>query len=235
MWEPQWPALTAAHLVVRADFRGFGSSPQPAERFSHARDVISLLDELGIERAALVGVSLGGQVALEVALARPELVTALVLVGAALPDHEWSETVRTYGDEEDAALERGDIDAAVEANLRMWVDGPYRGPEVVDPEVRDAVAAMQRRAFELQLPVADEAEEELLVPDLGARLGEIRAPALVLVGDADVSDMHDIGRRLRRELRDARSATIQGAHVPSMEHPRKFEALVLDFLAGIPA
>ena len=71
--------------------------------------------------------------ALEVAIARPELVSALVVVGSPLPGHDWSETVRRFGDEEDEALVRGDLDAAVEANLRMRVDGPRRGPNEVDP------------------------------------------------------------------------------------------------------
>jgi pimeloyl-ACP methyl ester carboxylesterase len=232
MWEPQWQPFAAIHRAVRCDLRGFGRSPLPPEPFSNARDLIELLAELGIERAALIGASLGGRVALEVAVARPELVSALVLVGAVLPAHDWSETVRTYGAAEEQALERGDLDAAVEANLRMWVDGPYRGPEAVDPAVRATVGEMQRRAFELQLPVADQAEEELLVSDLDERIGEIRAPTLVLVGQADVSDVHEEAERFRREIADARYASIRGAaHVPNMERPGEFNEAVLTFLA----
>ncbi len=75
-----------------------------------------------------MGVSLGGRVALEIALARPDLVERLVLVGTGLPGYAWSDTVRRYSEEENAAIARGDLDAAVEANLRMWVDGPNRSP-----------------------------------------------------------------------------------------------------------
>ncbi len=233
MWEPQWRTFPQAHRTVRCDLRGFGRTPLPAERYSNARDVAELLDRLELGAAALVGVSLGGRVALEVALARPELVDRLVLVGAGLPDHAWSDAVRRYGEEEEAALARSDLEAAVEANLRMWVDGPRRRPHEVDPAVRRLVAEMQRCAFELQLPVWDEAEEELLVPDVGSRYVELRVPTLVLVGGEDVSDMHTLAERLASGIPGARKEEIPGAaHVPSLERPEEFDRLVLTFLGA---
>lgn len=236
MWNPQWQTFPPAHRTVRCDLRGFGRTPQPPERFSHARDVVELLDRLELGPAALVGVSLGGRVALEVAVARPDLVERLVLVAPALPGHAWSEAVQRYGEEEEAALERGDLDAAVEANLRLWVDGPRRAPQDVDPAVRRFVGEMQRRAFELQLPAWEEAEEELLVTDLAGRLAEIRVPTLVVVGTEDVGDMHAIADRLAAGIPGARRAGIENAaHVPSLERPGDFDALVLPFLAGASA
>ena len=83
-------------------------------------------------------------------MARPELVSALVLVAPGLPGHEWSEELRAQWAEEEAAFESGDLDAAVEVSLRTWVDGPRRSPDEVDPEVRARVGEMQRRAYELQ-------------------------------------------------------------------------------------
>jgi len=76
--------------------------------------------------------SLGGRVALEVAVAHPQVVDALVPADAALPGFAWSEELRSFWAEEDAAVERGDLDAAVEVNLRMWVDSPRRSPAMVD-------------------------------------------------------------------------------------------------------
>jgi 3-oxoadipate enol-lactonase len=231
MWEPQWETFTRAHRVLRLDLRGFGRSPLEAGRFSNARDLIETLERYGFERSALVGVSLGGRVALEVAVARPELVTALVLAAPGLPGEEPTDDVRAAWVEEEAALEAGDLDEAVEINLRTWVDGPRRSPEDVDPAVRERVGEMQRRAFELQLPVGDKAEEELLVPNLAQRLGEIGAPTLVVVGEEDVPFMHAIAERLGREIPGARHVTIADtAHVPSMERPREFDELVLGFL-----
>jgi len=129
------------------------------------------------------------------------------------------------------ALERGDIDAAVEVCMCTWVDGPRRKPEDVDPAVRARVAEMQRRAYELQMPVWETAEEEPLVSDLSDRLGEIGAPTLVLVGEEDLPDMHEIANRLERELPNTQRASIADtAHVPSLERPREFDQLVLPFL-----
>jgi 3-oxoadipate enol-lactonase len=232
MWDPQWKAFSAAHRAVRYDMRGCGRTPIEEFPVCFGRDAIGLLEQLRIARAALVGVSLGGRVALEVAVARPDLVTALVLVGAGLPDHEWSEDVTSFRAEEDAAVERGDLEAAVEAGLRTWVDGPRRGPEGVDSAVRAAVADMTRRSLELQLPVWDQFKEDRLVPDLDARLGEVEAPTLVIAGEEDVADIHAIAERFLREIAGARFAAIAGAaHFPNMERPAEFNELVLAFLA----
>ncbi len=219
MWDPQWATFTRSYRVLRYDMRGFGRSPIEAGHYSNASDLIELLDRHGLEDVSLVGASMGARVALEVALARPELVRVLVLVEPGGPGHEWSD------------LAAGDLDAAVEVNLRTWVDGPRRRPEDVAAGVRDRVAEMQRQAFDLQVPVLETAREELLVPDVAERLGELEVPTLVIVGEEDVADIELIAERLVREIPDARLATIaDAAHVPSMERPEEFDALVLGFL-----
>jgi 3-oxoadipate enol-lactonase len=236
MWDPQWRSLAGSCRLLRHDMRGFGRSPLPPQPYSNARDLLDVMDAAGIDRAVLVGTSLGGRVALEVALAAPDRVSALVLVGSGLPDHEWSQAVRDYGAAEDAAIERGDLDAAAELNVRFWVDGPRRDAAQVDASVRDHVRAMQRRALDLQVPVWEDAEEELRVPDLGERLGEIRQPALVLVGEVDQPDIHAIAARLGEGLPNATSATIPAAaHLPSLERPEPFDRLVTEFLVSAPA
>jgi 3-oxoadipate enol-lactonase len=233
MWDPQWEKFTRSHRVLRFDFRGYGRSPLEPGPYAGGRDVIDLLDRYGFERTALVGVSLGGRVALEIALAAPERAAALVLVGSGLPGHEWSEEMKATWEEEEAALRAGDLDAAVEVSLRAWVDGPRRRPDDVDAEVRARVAEMQRRAYELQLPV-EEDEEELLVEDVSERLGEIKAPTLVLTGEEDRPDIQAIADRLAREIPGARRAAIANtAHVPSMERPEAFDQLVLGFLGSV--
>jgi 3-oxoadipate enol-lactonase len=231
MWDPQWETFRPSHRVLRYDMRGFGRSPVGPGSYSNADDLIDLLEQQGVAKASLVGVSMGGRVALEVAIARPELVDALVLVGAGFPGHDWSAEMNAADEAEMAALKRGDLDAAIEVALRTWVDGPRRRPEDVDSDVRARVAEMQRRAYELQLPVWETAAEEPLVSDLSERVGEVDAPTLVLVGEEDVRDMHEIAGRLERELPNARRASIANtAHVPSMERPREFDQLVLPFL-----
>jgi 3-oxoadipate enol-lactonase len=232
MWEPQWGSFAAHYRLLRCDFAGFGRTPLDGLRVAYAQDVIELLDGLGVERAGLIGASLGGRVALEVAVARPDLVAKLVLVASGLPGLDWSEEVRTYGAAEDEAVARGDLEAATELNMRMWVDGPRREAADVDPLVRAAVAVMQRRALELQAPHWEQIEEDMLVPDVATRLGEVEAPTLVLVGDEDVGDMQLIARRLTAEIPVARVASIPGAaHLPSLEQPAAFDELVLGFLS----
>ena len=233
VWDPQWASFEG-YRRVRFDLRGFGRSPVGESPLTHARDVIELLDGLGVSGAAFVAGSLGGRVALEVAVARPDLADALVLVGSGLPGEEWSEEVRASWDAEDEAVRRGDLDGATEVTLRLWVDGPGRSPEDVDPDVREAARAMQRRALELQAPVWDTHDEEALVPDVADRLGEIRVPTLVLVGEADVPEIRRIAGKLGGAIAGARSGTIpRAAHLPHLERPADFDALVLPFLAEV--
>ena len=132
---------------------------------------------------------MGGTAALELALERPELVSALVLVGSGLPGHDWSDAVRAFQAEEDEALARGDVDAAIDANLRLWLAGPHRGLDDVDPGARSLVAEMLRQAIANWLPVLESAEEEPFAADVSGRLGEIGCPVLVLVGEEDVEDI----------------------------------------------
>ncbi|TMK77480.1 MAG: alpha/beta fold hydrolase [Actinobacteria bacterium] len=232
MWDPQWRTFPRSYRTVRYDQRGFGRSPIEPGVFSHARDLVDLLDELGLERTSLVGGSMGGRIALEVAIAHPDRVEKLVLMDPGLPGHAWSEETREGWAEEEAAIEHGDLDAAVEVNLRMWVDGPGRSAADVDPGLRERVGEMQRRALELQMPVGEDAREELLVPDIRERLGDVRAPTLVLTGEEDRDDMQSIADLLVERIPDTRRASIpHAAHVPSLERPDEFDRLVLDFLS----
>jgi pimeloyl-ACP methyl ester carboxylesterase len=231
MWDTQWDSWTHGNRVLRFDLRGYGRTPLEPGPYASARDVLELLDGHGFEQAALVGVSMGGRVALEVALAAPERVRALVLVGSGLPGHDWSDEMQAAWQEEESALRAGDVDAAVDSVLRTWVAGPGRRLVDVDPEVRASVAEMQRRAFELQTV---EPDEELLVEDVAQRLGDVATPTLVLVGDEDQPDIRAISERLAREIPHARLETISDtAHVPSMERPEEFDRLVLGFLESV--
>ena len=231
MWEPQWRTFPSAHRTVRYDMRGYGRSPIHPGKFSHGGDLVGLLDEVGLERTSLIGGSLGGRVALEVAVSQPERIERLVLMDPGGPGGDWSEETQAGWEEEDAALERGDIDAAVEVNLRMWVDGPHRSPSEVDADVRARVGEMQRRAFELQLPVIETAREEPLVPDLADRVGEVQAPTLILTGDEDRDDMQALANKLAERIPNAQRTSIpRAAHIPSLERPDEFDKIVLEFL-----
>jgi 3-oxoadipate enol-lactonase len=232
MWDALWPSLTSYRDVVRMDLRGFGASTAaPRRALSHVQDVLDTLVELKIRRAHLVGASLGAGVAVEAAASRPRLVASLLLTGpGGSLIAEVAPQLREFVGAESSALARGDLDAAVEANLRWWVDGPYRKPGEVDPTVRDLVRQMQRRAFE----VAEEwdgVEEVELDPPVLDRLAEVVAPTLVLVGSLDLDAIHATARQLADGIAGARRVDWPNvAHLPSMERPRDFFALLRDWL-----
>ena len=231
LWDPQWPTLGKSFRTLRCDLRGFGDSPASSGPFSNGGDVLELLDHHGVERAVIVGGSLGGRVAMEVAVEQPTRVAGLVLVSPALPGHDWSDQVRTFGDDEDDALGRGDVDAAVELNLRMWFDGPGRAPAPARAVRRAAVGEMQRRAFEVQLAAEGGADEDPLVEDLRERVREISAPTVVVVGEHDVSDFHAIGAHLVDTLPAARLVVASDtAHLPNYERPEAFDPALVDAL-----
>jgi len=222
MYRAQLDALAPARAL---DFPGFGDTP-----LGTVDDRAFVRERLPKEPATLIGTSLGGRIALELALETPEHVAALVLVGPGLDGHDWSPEVRELGKAEKAALERGDIDAAVEANLKLWLAGPRRALDDMDPELRALGAEMQRDAFLLQHG-HNEPPMSPLEPPASTRLGDVRPPTLVLTGDEDVHDIHEIADKLAAEIPGAERATIAGAaHLPSLERPEEFNRIVLAFL-----
>jgi len=230
LWEPQLRSFPRSHLVLRVDLPGFGNSPFETNPVSFRGAVREAMDEVGVERAALVGVSLGGNTGLELALDSPERISSLVLVGAGLPDHMWSEGVTSFFADEEAALERGDLDAAVDANLRTWLAGPHRKLEDIDPAICKLVDEMQRQAFRQQKG-HDDVRMLRLDPPESERLGELKVPTLVVTGEQDVGDIHEIADRLVREIAGARRTTIaNAAHLPNLEQPDEFDRIVLGFL-----
>jgi 3-oxoadipate enol-lactonase len=229
MWAPVADQLVAGgYRVVTCDLPGFGRTPLEPGVVSEAADLVALLDDLRVERAAVVGASFGGRVALELALRAPERVTALALLGASLDEFERSEQLAAFDAAEEAALDAGDLDAAVELTVRMWVTRDGRD---VDPAVVDLVRAMQRGVFHAHLGI--DADFDELDPPLARRLGEISAPALVVVGADDVEDFARIAQRLADELPAAGAVvTIDGAaHLPALERPGETARLLLEFLA----
>ncbi len=238
LWDGQMDAFAERFRVVRYDARGFGDSPLPGGPFSLVDDLCAIFDHLQLERAVLVGNSLGGKVALEFALTRPERVTALVLVGSALGGHESSPELARFDEQEEAFLEEGRLEEAVELNLRLWVDGPRRPAGAVDAQVRERVAEMQRRASAVLLAAYEQSPppgpSEWLDPPAATRLGEVRAPTLVVVGEEDVDDMLVVADRLAAEIPGARKVVLPGAaHLPAFERPEEFNPIVLEFLAGV--
>jgi 3-oxoadipate enol-lactonase len=228
MWEDVTPMFAERHRVVACDLRGFGETPLPDGPFVYAADVAALIEGLELEHADLIGVSLGGNIALDLALARPELVDRLVLVGAGIDGWEHERRLVETWREEEAAFERGELDEVAWINVRTWLDGPTRGADAVPTALRRRVFEMQRQALDLENPAATGG---WLTASRRKRLGDLRAPTLVLVGALDQRDFRRIARFLAEEIPGASFEELPGvAHLPPLERPGAFARTVLGFL-----
>jgi pimeloyl-ACP methyl ester carboxylesterase len=232
MWDPQMHAFSRHYRTIRHDMRGFGKSPMVEGSYSHHADLRSLIDALDVGRASLVGCSQGGGAVIDFALENPERVEALVLVGSAVSGFEFDEEPPEEWDELVAADEAGDLERISELEVRMWVDGPRRGPDAVDPAVRDLVREMNTIALKNEvLGIGEELEPQ---PPAATRLSQIQAPTLVLVGDEDRPKPLAAADLLEKSLPNARKVVMPGtAHLPNLERPDEFNRLILDFLEGV--
>ena len=232
MWDAEFAALAERFRVVRYDLRGMGESVPPSATddrpFSHHVDLLAVLDELGIGSATVVGASFGGRTAIDMAIAAPGRVDALVVVGGTPTGSPWDDVVRAAWLEIDAALERDDIAGANELELRLWVDGPYREPHGVDPQLRAWVGSMNAASPAVTWTGAGERPLDTPAAD---RLAEIACPVLVMVGDLDVPGVVAACERMAATVSGASLVRFpDAAHLPSMEQPGRFLAELDAFL-----
>ena len=232
MWDDQMDTFAERFTVIRYDVRGFGRSDGPPGSYSNRADLRGLLAFLGVRHAYLLGCSMGGSIAIDMTLETPDLVAALILVGAAVSGRKPSAALLEAWEQIDAKDHEGDTAGAVELELRMWVDGPRRRPDEVNAAVRERVREMNTAIFE-RSKTNTGVPEDLDPPALG-RLGEIRVPTLVVVGDGDVPDVVESAEILASGIAGARKAVMQGvAHLPPMERPAEFNTLVTRFLDAL--
>lgn len=230
MWDDVVPTFAAHFRTIRCDLRGYGETPMPDGPFVYASDLAELLRALGAAPVMIVGVSMGGHVALDLAIAHPELVERLVLVASGIDHWQHDDALRAAWAAEEDAIARGDLDGAAWISVRTWVDGPTRDASAVDGTLRQRVFEMTRRALDYENPSA---EGGWLTPSRRERLRDVRAPTLVLVGQLDQPSLRDAARFIAREIPGARFDELPGvAHVPPMEDPDRFCAVVMPFLTS---
>jgi pimeloyl-ACP methyl ester carboxylesterase len=166
-------------------------------------------------------------VALRVAVVAPAAVSALVLVSVPPLDTQPSSELEAAWAAEEAALEQGDLDGAVDAVVKAWTQPG------APAELRERVASMQRRTFELQGAVTDVEEAPDPLEHHPDTLSSVSIPVLLAWGEHDMPDFKQAARELAATLPNPHTAVIAGAgHLAPLETPGVFRQLVLDFLAS---
>ncbi len=229
-WKPQMEAFARGFEVLRYDMRGFGQSDTTHGEYSARADLLTVMDAAGVRQAALLGVSMGSSLAIDVTLAHPDRVSALVVVGPGFSGRQQSDAFKALMGEVDQIFEEKGLDATIEREMEIWLYGKGRTAADVDPALRAAVFEMDR--FNSERFPADMKARPLDPPAAG-RLQEIGVPTLIVVGDRDLYDVMDAAEQLEAGITGARRVVMPGtAHVPNMEQPDVFNRIVLEFLDG---
>ncbi len=232
MWRHQAVALRGRRRVLSVDLPGYGESAVPTGAYANHDAVAGLLDELHIEQASLIGCSFGGKVAIDTALAHPDRVSALALFGAAVSGHPWSEEFKELHQSLFGDIADDDLDAVTAAEIDLWVVGPDREPNELDPQLLAFASEMDRRALAAEAALDLVPVRELNPPAI-ARLGEIRVPTLVAVGAADVPEIRHLAAVIAAHIPGARRLpdVPDAAHLLPLERPDVVNAALLAFLS----
>jgi pimeloyl-ACP methyl ester carboxylesterase len=225
LWEPVVPFLAERFRTIRTDLRFFGRSTGPAVSWSWQKDVIGVLDELGIGQVALVGLSLGGRIALDVALAHPDRLWAVAGVAPGLAGHDGAAYSEEQGARYEAAEAAGDLEAAMAVDFEVWA------PLDADDRIRQLW-----RATPDANPLPDGVEP--LAP-AGApakeRLGELAVPTLVVTAAHDPAGFREIGPLVASAAPDARHVELDSDHYVTLREPELLAGVLLEFLtAAVP-
>ena len=224
MWQPQADRFAGDRRVVRPDLRGFGGTAHGEGEFRHATDLAGLFEDLQLPPAVVAGASMGGGVAIDFALERPDLVRGLVLVGATYDGFHFLEEDlfdqwRVLTD----MYESGRLDDAAELEADIW-----SGPNT-SPEAKRAVAEMIRPSYD-----HGEIEQTDVNPPASERLRELEMPTMLVLGEEDRVDVARAADELVNSIPHARLVTMPGtAHLPSFEHPDEFNTILAGFLAQL--
>ena len=225
-WDREVAALSKTYRIVRLDLRPFGESTAPEKPYSVPEDVLRLLDHLKIDRAHLMGHSFGGGVAVDFALLHPDRVASLILVSAGpggfqQPDQERKAAMAIF-----AAIKDGD-----DAIVKTWIAHPMWVVSREREDLRKEIDETTRRnlaPFRMTAPPF----APLMPPALG-RLGEVKAPTLVIIGDRDTAGNRQASDVLGKQIAGAKFVVVPGAdHGLPLGWSRELNAAVLDFMAA---
>jgi pimeloyl-ACP methyl ester carboxylesterase len=238
MWDDQFDLFSNNYRVIRYDTRGYGKSISQTTQFSNRQDILDLFKYLGIDKAVIIGISRGGQIAIDFTVEHPEHVSALVAVAAGISGYEYN----GEGDEQsqhemelfnhmEALWEKKAFDELTELEVHTWADGPSQ-PEGRAPKgIRDYLRKIIREGFDRQ---DGEATPIPLQPPAFDRLSNINSPTLILVGEYDSCSTLAAADELECHIPLSRKIGFpKTAHMIPMEQPEQFNDAVLTFLKEV--
>jgi len=224
LWDDQMGPLSQRFRVVRYDLRGYGKSAAPTGQFWPTEDLRALLDFLKIEKATVVGLSLGGIVAADFAFEHPERVERLVFVGAGLRGD------RQPPDEKSMAAYRALASGGPEGYFETFLKADLLSGLRERPRARERMRTMMLDNYKALSYIRAGLSQSPEPPTI-ERLGRINFPTLVVVGSLDGRNLLNIADTLAAGIPGARKVVIPGAsHHPPVETPQEFNRALLDFL-----
>ncbi|MGW4652159.1 alpha/beta fold hydrolase [Kitasatospora sp. NPDC004289] len=232
MWDAQVDALSARYRVIAPDARGHGASANATGPFRQCDDLAALLRHLDLGPAVLVGLSMGGTIAVETVLEHPELVAGILISGGGT--HEptvtdpWNEAGHVVNS---TALMSGDIEGWLDS-LALWIAGPYREVTDLDPELVRRRRDMALRTIMKHTP--DEPNHHVQVSATLGRAGEVTVPVLAANGALDSPALISLAGPFAQAAPHGRVADLPDtAHIPAMERPELYTEVVEAFLAEV--
>jgi 3-oxoadipate enol-lactonase len=228
LWSPQLGAAAIPTRCIACDLRGFGESEGTAATIDdYASDVTALMDALGIVKAVIVGLSMGGYVALATWRRNPRLVRALVLVDTKAPaDSDDARAKRT----EQIAFAKARGTAALADSLMPGMVG--KATRAARPDLTERIHGMLARASTAAVVGALTAMRDR--PDSTPTLATITVPALIVVGDEDVLTPVSDARAMHAGIAGSRLEIVSGAgHLSNVERPAAFNHVLSEFLASL--
>jgi 3-oxoadipate enol-lactonase len=224
MWDGQLPLADHVRLLC-FDHRGHGGSPAPPGPYEIGdlgRDVLELMDTLGLRRARFCGISLGGMVGMWLGVNAPERLGGLILLCTSPhmpPSSMWRERARTV-------LEAGSVEPVADATLARWLTPEFAASH---PHVRAWLREMLVGTSAEGYAACCGAIERM---DLREDLARIRAPTVVVSGDRDPSTPLEVQELIARAIPGARHEVVApAAHLPAVEQPETINRLILECLS----
>jgi pimeloyl-ACP methyl ester carboxylesterase len=226
MWNDQFPEFAKYYSVVRYDQRGFGKSQKPTAAYSPVSDLEMLLDHLKIDKAHLVGNSMGGYLAIDFAIQKPSRVRSITVVAAGPsglepPKEDTNRMMAVFKIAKDEGLNKA---------TAMWIQNPMVAVTSKLPKTAPLLKTMiedNASIFEMRFWPFEQTN-----PPAVKRLNEIKVPSLIIIGDKDTPAVQTAAEAAATGIAGAKKVTMKDAdHLPQMDNPEEFNRTLKEFLS----